>query len=433
MPKPSDILGMNARNRLFTVLNSKKSREYADSKYATKALMLNKEISTAEIYGILTNSEDVRDFEWEKINPNFVIKPSNGHAGKGIIAFKKIHYEGEESTPIWIDTLDKEWSLDDIQLHCSDILEGQYSTFGRDHKILIEERVPIHPKLAEYSYKGTPDLRIIVFNNIPIMALLRLPTEQSGGRANQSQGAIGVGVDMSTGLTTNAAANLDQMITFLPGTDKKLTGIKIPFWQQCLTTAVKAASAAGLEYSGIDLFIHPEKGSMVVELNALPGLSIQIANQAGLRSRLERVRGLNVINANHGVRIGQALFAERYADDLISREGLTILRPKEAVRVLGDDNSEAEVTARINTGRYRSAISEALAEELGLVDLDDLLWFQKERSEGNVPVVEVALYLSDHKIKTAMIVSKRLNRSSFKIEIGRRDLSGFLVGVEETS
>ncbi|HBZ98517.1 MAG TPA: alpha-L-glutamate ligase-like protein, partial [Pseudomonas sp.] len=39
-----------------------------------------------------------------------------------------------------------------------------------------------------------PDIRIIVLMGYPIMAMLRLPTRQSGGKANLHQGAIGVGV-----------------------------------------------------------------------------------------------------------------------------------------------------------------------------------------------------------------------------------------------
>jgi hypothetical protein len=45
-------------------------------------------------------------------------------------------------------------------------------------------------------------------------------------------------------------------------------------------------------------------------------------------------------------------------------------------------------------------------------------------------VVEVKIKIKNRTIKTAMIVSKKLNRSKHKIEIGKKDLAGFLVGVE---
>lgn len=424
MAKYKDILGMNARNRLYTSLNSAQARSICSSKYATKLLMRSKNIPTAEIYAILGTEEDVHDFDWAKLDKNFVIKPTNGHAGKGIIAFRKRLDDDQK----WIDVTGKEWELDDIKLHCFDILEGQYSTHGRNHNVIVEERVPIHPKLLKYTYKGTPDIRIVVFNSVPIMGWLRLPTEESQGRANVSQGALGLGVDMATGVTTYATAHKNQLIRYLPGTKKKLNGIKIPYWKDALITAIKAANAANLIFCGVDIFVHPEKGPMVVELNQAPGLSIQVSNKAGLRRRLERVEDLNVLNPEHGVRIGQALFAEKFSDKIKAQEGITIINYREEVTVSSDDHKDVKTKTLINTGRFRSAISAKLAEELGLIDLEDLLWFQTEEGEGKRPVVEVKLKLKKHLINTTMIVSKKLNSSSYKIELGRKDISGFLVG-----
>lgn len=427
MLDPREVLGMNARNTLYTSLNSRQAQNICSSKYATKLLLVNNDIPTAEVYGILGLNEDVNEFDWESLTKDFVIKPTNGNAGKGVVAFKK----QLANKKTWIDVVGKKWTLEDIKIHCFDILEGLYSTYGREHNIIIEERIVSHPTLKKYAYKGTPDLRVIVYNQTPIMAMLRLPTEESEGRANQSQGAIALGIDMATGITTHATVNLNEIIHYLPGTKKKLNGIKIPFWRKALKVAVEASNAAELTYSGIDLFIHQEKGPMVVELNANPGLSIQICNQAGLRRRLERVHGLQVLNAEHGVRIGQALFAESFADKIMAEEGLTIVNPREEIQVIGENRKKKKCQALINTGRFRSAISTELADQLGLIDLDDLLWFQQESEEGKVPVVEVGFQLKNKRRSTAMVVSKRLNRSKHKVEIGRKDLAGFLVGTEK--
>ncbi len=424
MIKPGDILGLNARQRLYTPLNSKTAASICASKYATKVLLKNKNIASAEIYGFLATNEDVNDFDWQSLTTNFVIKPTNGNAGKGVIAFRTQQPDGLH----WIDTLGRAWGLDDIKLHCFDILEGEYSTYGSQHNILIEERIPIHSKLRKYAYQGTPDVRIIIFNHVPVMAMLRLPTAESEGRANLAQGAIGVGIDMATGITTNAIAHKGSLIKYLPDTKRKLNGIKIPFWNQLLQTAVEASDAANLAFSGIDLFVHEEKGPMVVELNANPGLSIQNANQAGLRRRLERVEDLNVRDAEHGVKISQALFAESFADKIKAKEGLQIVNAKEIVSVYDDQKKPTDVLALINTGRSRSAIASDLASQLGLIEIDDLLWFQPVSEEGKVPVVEVKFRLKGQKIATAMLVSKKLNGSKHKLEIGRRDLANFLVG-----
>lgn len=385
-------------------------------------MLLNEGISTPNVYGILTSLEDVNHFNWNHLKKDFVIKPTNGHAGKGVVAFEK------KSGSDWIDVVGNRWSQEELKIHCYDILEGQYSSHGAKPKVIIEERIIPHSTLMRYSYRGTPDLRVVVFNSVPVMAYLRLPTKESEGRANQSQGALGVGIDIGTGLTTYAAANKTQLIKYLPDTQIELRNIQIPFWRETLLTAVKAANAAKLVYGGVDLFLHQEKGPMVVELNYRPGLSIQIANQAGLRKRMEKVADIDVLNPKHGVRIAQALFAENYfeTDD----EKRPIIGHNEEIIVYGDNGSQREVDAQIKTGRFRSAIASDLARDLGLIDLEDLLWYQQESGEGKVPVVEVDFELKEQKIDTEMIVSKRLNRSRHSVEIGRKDLPNFLVRIE---
>ncbi len=427
MPKARDLLGMNARNQLYTSLNTSAAKRFGTSKYATKILLESKNIQTAKVFGILGTNEDVRDFPWETMEKNFVVKPSNGNAGKGIVIFRTQQADKHH----WLDAVGHSWSLDEIKLHCADILEGEYSTYGANPTIIVEERVPIHTKFLKFVYKGTPDIRVIVFNHVPVMAMLRLPTKKSEGKANLHQGAIAAGIDMFSGVTTYAITGDGIPISVLPDTTKKLNGIKIPQWKQLLETAVQAADAAGLNFSGVDLFLHEEKGPMVVELNANPGLSIQIANHAGLRRRLERVADITVLNPEHGVKIGQALFAESFSDKIKAEEGLTIVKPFEMVTVHGENKTKEEVTALINTGRFRSAISTDLAKKLGLIELDDLLWYQQEKEEGKVPVIQVHFKLKERKCLGAMLVSKTLNKSKYQVEIGRNDLKGFLVGEAE--
>lgn len=429
MVKARDILGMNARERLFGKLNPATARGYCNSKYAAKVLFENKGIPTAKIHGVLATIEDVNDFAWESLGENFVIKPTNGNAGKGVAIFKKQSADQKH----WFDTSGKAWDLNDIKLHCFDILEGVYSTYGTNNHIIIEERVPIHPAFRKFAHKGTPDVRIIVFNHVPVMAMLRLPTKESEGRANLHQGAIGVGIDMGTGITTSAITGTGSPITHIPDSNRKLSGILIPQWKKILETAVQAADVAGLMYGGVDLFVHEEKGPLVVELNANPGLSIQVANSAGLRRRLERVQDLDVLNPEHGVKIAQALFTNILYDKITANEGLILVSPFEEVSVFDDQKKLQPVLALLNTGRFRSAIASELAEELGFVNISDLLWFQQEKEEGRVPVIEVTFKLKNKKVKTAMIVSNKLNKAKHPLELGRRDLAGFLIGESEPS
>lgn len=421
--RPSHILGMNGRYS-YTNLNPYSAKRYGFSKLRTKELMAEHHIPTAEIFHIFSSIEDIEKVEWGGIPTPFVIKPASGSAGKGIILIMK----QLDRQNVWLDNDGNKYTKEDLNLHVANILDGEYSTWGQNHKAIVEELISPHPALAKYAYKGTPDIRVIVFNNIPVMAMIRIPTKQSMGKANLDQGAIGAGIDMATGVTTYAISGKSEKITHFPGTKKKVNGILIPHWNKILEVAVQAANAAGYHFMGADIFVHADKGPMIVELNGYPGLSIQLANRAGLKRRLDRVEGLEVRDPQHGVKIARALFAESFADKIKIEEGLKIVSTEPQLSIYGDDKRWYPTQGRVNTGRSRSAISEELADELGLVDLEDLLWRQQEGLEGKLPVVEVQFSLKGKKHKTAMVVTKALNRTKHHVELGRKDLQGYLIG-----
>jgi alpha-L-glutamate ligase-like protein len=130
------------------------------------------------------------------------------------------------------------------------------------------------------------------------MSMMRLPTHLSNGKANLHQGAIGVGIDIATGITTTGVW-FNDIITEHPDTGIEITGIKIPNWENLLNLAARCYQLTGLGYQGIDIVIDRDKGPMLLELNARPGLNIQIANCAGLLPRLkiveQRYKELNTL------------------------------------------------------------------------------------------------------------------------------------------
>lgn len=424
MAKISQILGMNARDQLYAARNSKDAKSFGFSKAKAKEFLSKHGIQVPALYAVLTAQEEVRRFDWSSITGGFAMKPSNGSAGKGVIVIKKKNKYGDT----WSDVVGKVYSEDDLRFHASNILEGQYSTWGTIANVIIEERIPIHPDLAPYVKFGTPDVRVIVYNKVPVMAMTRLPTAESGGRANLDQGAMGLGIDMGTGKTLYGVSGKKTMMKVFSGTQQPVNTIQIPFWVDILKIAVRAANATGFVFLGVDVFVHPEKGPMIAEVNAYPGLSIQLANRAGLRRRLEKLEDIEANNVNHAVKIGQALFAENYPVMSIGDSELTVISPKEEVEIFGDKGEKRKGTALVNTGREWSAIAIDVAKELGLADQNDLLWTQYVEGEGKEFVVEVEYKLRDKVRKTTMIVSKRLNSSKYIMHIGRKDLVGFLVG-----
>jgi alpha-L-glutamate ligase-like protein len=426
--KLSSILGLNARTQLFSYkVNTARGKNMADSKLLTARVLKKAGIPHPEIYKKFRVPADVWGFNWEGLSDQFALKPSRGMGGEGIIVAKKRIADNE-----WQTTQKTKVSIDDLKLHTLDVLEGAYSMGNVPDVAFIQEYVGRAKAFRRYAYRGTPDIRIIVFNKVPIMAMLRLPTKESGGRANLHQGAVGVGVDIATGITTKAIWH-GEPITHKPGTIRKLRGIKIPFWTKILEMAVNAQMISGLGYLGVDIVLHPEKGPQVLELNAQPGLQIQLANSIGLKKRLERVDELEVRDAEHGVRIAKALFAERYLDRVKAEEGIKTINFREKVKIVDANGNKIETDAKIDTGAWRTSIDKEFALNLGLLAKNNILWtkvFKSSLGKETRPVINLKFYLAGRLIKTIASIA---DRSGLKVKliVGRRDLVGFLVKPEE--
>lgn len=427
--KLSSILGLNARTQLFSYeYNTKQGKKIADSKIQTDRILTAAEIPHPEIIKKFRRFSDVGSFSWDSLPDAFALKPSRGLGGEGIVVVKK---RLDADLPAWLTTQKQKVTIDDLKLHTLDILEGAYSMGNVPDVAFFQEYVGRAKAFRKYAFRGTPDIRIIVFNKVPIMAMLRLPTKESRGRANLHQGAIGVGVDIATGITTKAIWH-DEQIVYKPETKRKLRGIKIPGWTTILEMAARAQIASGLGYLGVDIVIHPEKGPMVLELNAQPGLQIQLANMIGLKKRLERIEDLEVRDAEHGVKIAKALFAGRFADRVRAEEGIKTIKTVEEVKVLSLDGKKVPVLAKIDTGAWASSIDKEFAGKLGIYQPSKVLWYKKTISalgKEKRPVINVVFWLAGRKIRATMTVSNRKNLT-YKVNIGRTELTGFLVSAE---
>lgn len=421
----SHILGLNARGTLFSYkYNPIQGRKISASKLKTAKALIKAGVPTPEILAKFPNMSSVDKFDWEKLPDAFALKPSKGLGGEGIIVVKKKAKAGDG----WITTNRKKVTIEDFKIHIQDIQEGAYSIGNVPDVAFIQEYVGRHKAFRKYAYRGTPDIRVIVFNKVPVMSMLRLPTKESGGRANLHQGAIGAGVDIATGITMRAIHH-DKQIKTKPGSKRKLHGIKIPDWDDVLEIAVKASEAVNLGYVGVDIVFHPTKGPMVLEINSQPGLSIQIANEEGLRKRLDRVVDLKVKDAAHGVKIAKALFAPTFADRVKAEKGIRTIGVFENVKIKTKQGKKILVPAKIDTGAWRTSLDRTMAEDLGLLKKRNVLWKKTVWSalgEEKRPVVDVTFWLKGKKIKTAAGVADR-SKLKKPIIVGRRDLTGFVV------
>lgn len=422
--KTSWILGKNARSQLFSYpYNTARGRRVATSKLLAKQILKKADIPVPKTIHIFRKPEDVLKFDWGSLPSSFALKPNKGLGGEGIIVVKK-RSEDKEG---WITASKRKVTKEDLQLHVMDILEGAYSLKNVPDKAFIEEYIGRHKAFRKIAFRGFPDIRVIVFNRVPVMAMMRLPTKESGGRANLHQGAIAVGIDIATGITTKAFWH-NRYIRYKPDTQRKLNGIKIPQWTKILETAALCGDAVELSLYGADMVLHPEKGPIVLEINFQPGLSIQYANRAGLRRRLERVEGLEVKDAEHGVKIAKSIFAARFANRVLANEGIKTVNVFEIIK-LKAGKSKVPVEAKLDTGAWTTSIDKQLAEELDLINEKNILWYKKVRSSLGVdkrPIISVTFWLAGRKIKTNANIANR-SKLKKKIVIGRKDLEGFLI------
>lgn len=280
--RKAGIVGMNGRNvALIAQNNPRRLYPLVDDKLKTKIILAKADISAPKLLGVVKTQGNVKELEeFLKTIPTFVIKPAKGSGGKGILVITS-HKDGKYFKPSGAAI-----SIKDVERHASNTLSGLFSLGGNNDSAMIEEMVEFSDTFDGYSYQGVPDIRIIVYKGYPIMAMTRLSTAASDGKANLHQGAVGVGLDIATGKAMKAV-QFDRPITHNPDTGSDLSNFEVPQWDEFITLASRCYEITDLGYLGVDVVLDKNKGPMILELNARPGLAIQIANDMGLQPRVD--------------------------------------------------------------------------------------------------------------------------------------------------
>ncbi|MFA6475287.1 MAG: sugar-transfer associated ATP-grasp domain-containing protein [Patescibacteria group bacterium] len=449
------VLGMNARNLVFIhPYNSGQAVKTANNKLATKEKLFAAGLPSAKLFGVIKNRKELFNFDWSSLPSSFVLKPNFGLGGGGIV----ILY-GKDKQGHWISTGENVYDIADLQRHTSNILDGNFSLSNIPDIAYCEERLRLAEVFKNVSYQGVPDIRILVFNSVPVMAMLRLPTKQSDGKANLHLGGIGVGVDLVNGTTTFATAKQLGQISLHPDFNTPLSNIKIPDWDNILRISIEAAKAVGLGYAGVDIVLDKQYGPMILEVNAHPGLEIQNANRITLRDRLDRVAGLTITSATKGLSVCKQLFAKQDGESDLLNPVLGIYEP---VTVQGKNAIAMPVRALIDTGLTSTTITKDTAIKLGFTEAlaaiqtlqlpasvavdraqaaednfrTKILALQSDwvdvaavRSEGQYlirPKLPLAFDLGGRRLTSTVAVALD-NKLSHPMVIGRRDLAGFLI------
>lgn len=464
LKKSSLLLGMNARNLEYIRPNNRKrGMEIADNKLLCKRVLKKNNLGVSALIAKIKNHEELEQFDWNSLPSSFALKPNRGFGGEGIVV---VYAKKKGRDDAWVKANGSIITVEDLKSHIRNILDGSFSLANTPDIAFFEERLKLLKLFKPYSYKGIPDIRVIVFNHVPVMAMLRLPTKASDGKANLQQGAIGVGIDLATGTTTTAIIGKGHLIEYVPDTRLVLSGIKIPYWKEILRMSVEAQTLSGLGFLGADIAIDRDRGPVILELNARPGLSIQLANLAGLKGRLKRVAGLKIKTTERGIRVGRNLFGGEIEEEIEELSGKRVIGSIEKVKLIGKDGKEIEVEAKIDTGADSTSIDTELAKELGFDDVlkffetipkpastrrDDLKKISAEydakflKSHPDLraitftysangfsmrPKVDVLLSIDTLEMPVTVTVADRENLE-YKAIVGRKNLRKFLVDVSK--
>ena len=282
------IMGMNQRNFSYIgKYNDRKLYPNVDDKLKTKNLAIEHDVAVPNLLGVIRFQHEVKSvFAILDKHQGFCIKPAKGSGGKGILVILKTDEKGyQKASGDYV-------SRDEVIRHISNILAGLFSLGGTADVAVIEALIEFDPVFEGLSHEGVPDIRLIVFHGYPIMAMLRLATASSDGKANLHQGAVGVGIDITTGKSI-AAVQYDRPIKNHPDTGKNLNDIQINNWLGLLQVAAGCFEMSGLAFLGADIVLDKQRGPLVLELNARPGLAIQIANGIGMLPRLKYIESLD--------------------------------------------------------------------------------------------------------------------------------------------
>lgn len=279
-----DVLGMNARNLGYIYrLNPRRLFAAADDKVLAADLLARAGVPVPRRLAVFEDRRDLERLE-AIVEPldGFAVKPVQGFGGKGVAVLRR-KSAGTFAAPGPRGEI--EFDVEAIREHILAILSGVYSLERESDRAFLEELIEPEDVLGALAYRGLPDVRVLVCEGRAVMAMVRVPTRASGGRANLHQGALGLGVDLASGWTAGAVWR-GRPADRHPDTGAPLESVEVPRWPEVLEFARRAAAAIGLGYLGADVVIDRTKGPLVMEVNARPGLTIQLANRRGLARAL---------------------------------------------------------------------------------------------------------------------------------------------------
>ncbi len=378
------LLGQNARNLDYIKeYNTKFARKLADSKLKTKDFLKTKWVSVPETIFVFTKHNDINNSIFEKLKPPFVIKPNGGFWGKWILIINSI-----DSSWNYITNNKEVYTKKDLLNHFWDILDWFYSLSWNRDKLIIEKKIELDEEIELLWKYGLPDLRIIVFNMVPVMAMLRVPTEESSWKANLHAGACWVWIDIGTGRLTYIS-HYSKIVKSIPGI-WDVRWIKIPNWDKVLKLSVKVQQVTKIWYLWCDVVLDKRDWPLLLEMNIRPWLEVQVANLAPLKDRLERVEWLFVNSVEKWVRLWRDLFSGDIEEKIKNISWKKVIWSKEYLNIIYKDKHYKYLTD-IKPSNSKSYIDKNFAK--------NILWLWEKELELWYIRLEISLLWEKRRVK----------------------------------
>ena len=271
------IVGINRRNiDLVFTRNPRRLYPFADDKLLAKERLEEAGVPVAPTLAVCDGAYAVASTVAALTErEHFVVKPARGSGGDGILVV------GERLEPgRWRRAGGGEVDADQVRGHLADIVFGRFDG-DRGDRAFVESRVWPDEVVSSLWRDGLCDIRVLVMDGREFLSMVRVPTLRSGGRANLHQGGIGLAVDMESGRTIGAYS-AGQAIDRHPESGAPLVGVELPAWRETVSVARRAARALPLGYLGVDVVVDRDRGALVLEVNARPGLEIQNVHGRGI-------------------------------------------------------------------------------------------------------------------------------------------------------